>query len=136
MKKTILSICITGLMLTSLGLSVNAFGMGELSIKLEAGGYTLTSERGNTLITEFGGNETAGRVIEVDGEGNIVWQKTDLFWPSDVERFTNQQQPPLVEFINPKDGYFHLFGVFCCGILLWFCCLLTLSNFFIIMCYL
>jgi len=60
---------------------------------------------GNTLIAELGAN----RVIEVDTDGNIVWSKTGLYWPTDVERFTNQ--PPSVEFINPREGYFHLFGI-------------------------
>jgi len=60
---------------------------------------------GNTLIAELGAN----RVIEVDTDGNIVWSKTGLYWPTDVERFTNQ--PPSVEFINPREGYFHFSGI-------------------------
>ena len=90
MKKTILSICVTILILMSFGLSVNAFDTDELSIKLEAEGYPLTSERGNTLITEFGsGNQSFSNVTEFDEEGNIVWQKTGLKNPQDAERLPN-----------------------------------------------
>ncbi|MCK4365277.1 MAG: right-handed parallel beta-helix repeat-containing protein [Thermoplasmatales archaeon] len=40
---------------------------------------------GHTLITEF----DPGRVIEVDGSGSIIWQKTGLVWPMDAERLTD-----------------------------------------------
>jgi len=40
---------------------------------------------GNTLITEYLGN----RVIEIDTNGNIVWQKTGLAQPHDAERLEN-----------------------------------------------
>jgi len=60
---------------------------------------------GNTLIVECGGN----RVIEVDSEGNEVWNKTGLNYPVDVERILNQ--PPTLEIINPKKGYFHISGI-------------------------
>ena len=70
-------------MLVPSGLSVNAFDKEELSMELMV--------RGNTLITEFGGNQTinGGRVIEVDNAGNIVWEKTELSMPMDAERLSN-----------------------------------------------
>ena len=60
---------------------------------------------GNTLIVECGGN----RVIEVDSEGNEVWNETGLNYPVDVEMIYNQ--PPSVEIVNPKKGYFHFSGI-------------------------
>ncbi|UCD14650.1 MAG: hypothetical protein JSW60_04310 [Thermoplasmatales archaeon] len=81
MKKIIVVICVIGLMLMALGLSVNAFDKDELSRGLET--------RGNTLITEFGGNQTFGRVIEVDSDGNEVWNKSGLSMPQDAERLSN-----------------------------------------------
>ncbi|UCD14653.1 MAG: PQQ-binding-like beta-propeller repeat protein [Thermoplasmatales archaeon] len=78
MKKIIVVICVIGLILMSLGVSVNAFDKNELS-KVE----------GNTLITEFGGNQTISRVIEVDTDGNEVWNKSGLNVPQDAERLSN-----------------------------------------------
>jgi len=40
---------------------------------------------GNTLITDHLGS----RVIEVDSDGTIVWQKTGLDEPFDAERLAN-----------------------------------------------
>ncbi len=81
MKKIIVSICVIGLMLVSLGISVNAFNKEELFMELD---------RGNTLITEFGLNESrANRVIEVDSAGSIVWEKAGLNLPQDAERLSN-----------------------------------------------
>jgi len=83
MKKIIVSICVIGLMMMSLGISANDFDMEELPMELMV--------RGNTLITEFGGNQTRqdGRVIEVDSDGNIVWEITGLSMPMDAERLSN-----------------------------------------------
>ena len=68
-------------MLVSFGISVNAFNKGELFMELD---------RGNTLITEFGLNETrTNRVIEVDSAGSIVWEKAGLNLPQDAERLSN-----------------------------------------------
>jgi len=80
-NKIIVSICVISLMLVSLGISVNAFDKEELFIKLD---------RGNTLITEFGLNESRiNRVIEVDSAGSIVWEKAGLNMPQDAERLSN-----------------------------------------------
>ena len=82
MKKIIVLICVIGLMMVSSGISANDFDMGELPMELMAGG--------NTLITEFGGNQTRdGRVIEVDSAGSIVWEKAGLNMPQDAERLSN-----------------------------------------------
>ena len=82
MKKIIVSICVIGLMLVSSGVSVNAFDKGELFMELET--------EGNTLITEFGLNETRiNRVIEINSAGSIVWQKAGLSEPMDAERLSN-----------------------------------------------
>ncbi len=83
MKKIIVLICVIGLMMVSSGMSVNDFDMGELPMELMI--------RGNTLITEFGGNQTiqGDRVIEVDDAGNIVWEITGLNMPQDAERLSN-----------------------------------------------
>ncbi|EMR75678.1 PQQ-like domain-containing protein, partial [Thermoplasmatales archaeon SCGC AB-540-F20] len=72
-----------GLMMVSLGISANDFDMEELPMELMVGG--------NTLITEFGGNQTRqdGRVIEVDSAGSIVWEKAGLNMPMDAERLSN-----------------------------------------------
>ncbi len=59
---------------------------------------------GNILIAEAGANRT----IEVDNTGSNVWVKSGLYYPVDIERFPNQ--PPSVEIINPKEGYFHFSG--------------------------
>ena len=69
--------------MVSLGISANDFDMEELPMELMVGG--------NTLITEFGGNQTRqdGRVIEVDSAGSIVWEKAGLNMPMDAERLSN-----------------------------------------------
>jgi hypothetical protein len=68
---------------------------------------------GNTLIVEtgkFGPN----RVVEINPDGEIIWLIDDLQYPVDVERLTFQPQPPQppsIEIINPKEGYFHFGGM-------------------------
>lgn len=83
MKKIIVSICVIGLMLISSGAFANAFDKRELSMESMA--------EGNTLIVEFGGNKTfnGDRVIEVDYDGNIVWEYGGMDKPQDVERLPN-----------------------------------------------
>lgn len=83
MNKKIVSIYFIGLMLISSGVYVNAFDKEELSTGLMADD--------NTIIVEFGGNETfsGDRVIEVDMDGNIVWEYGGIDKPHDVERLPN-----------------------------------------------
>lgn len=59
---------------------------------------------GNILISEYNGS----RIIEVNSSGIVVWEKTNLSGPIDVESWN---QPPSVEIINPKVGYLHISGI-------------------------
>ncbi|KYK30504.1 MAG: hypothetical protein AYK22_03695 [Thermoplasmatales archaeon SG8-52-3] len=60
---------------------------------------------GRTVIAECG----ADRVIIVNEAGNIVWVLSGLNYPCDVE-ILPVRQPPKVEIVTPKQGYFHLRG--------------------------
>lgn len=82
MKKIIVITCVIGLMLMPAVLSVNVFNKSEISMGPTEDSY-------NTLITEFGANQSFSRVIEVDIDGNIVWEKTGLVAPHDAERLPN-----------------------------------------------
>ncbi len=76
-KKIFVLMCVTGLLLMSSRMSMSTYDKGELLIE--------SLVEGNTLIAEYGNNQT----IEVDTIGNIVWQKTDLFFAQDAERLSN-----------------------------------------------
>jgi hypothetical protein len=77
MKKIIVILCVICLMSISSGLSVNIPNKLGLQKELDIDG--------NILITEARGN----RVIEVDSNGNIIWQITGLNYPLDAERLYN-----------------------------------------------
>jgi len=72
-----------GLILICSGAYVNAVEKEILS--------TQTMEDDNTLIVEFGGNESlsGNRAIEVDRDGNIVWEFGDIEKPHDIELLPN-----------------------------------------------
>jgi len=82
MKKIIMIICVIGFMIIPSVLSVNITYNTKISM-------VPTEDSYNTLITEFGANDSFSRVIEVDMDGNIVWQKKGLVAPHDAERLPN-----------------------------------------------
>jgi Fe-S cluster biogenesis protein NfuA len=63
---------------------------------------------GNTLITDGG----TTRVIEVEADGDIVWECSLGNEPTDAERINDgsPNMPPIVEIINPTEGYYHFRG--------------------------
>ena len=63
-------------------------------------------ENGNTLIADL------SRVIEVDPDGDIVWEATGFEWAVDVERiYKTTNYKPGIDFENPEKGYYHLSGI-------------------------
>ncbi len=77
MKKKLVLICVTGLILMTFGSSLSAFHTED--------SFEAFADEGNTLIAEYENNRT----IEIDSDGNIVWQKTGLQIPQDAERLSN-----------------------------------------------
>lgn len=65
-------------------------------------------DNGNTLLTDNGEK----RVIEIDSDGNVVWEYDTLDNPTDAEIISYKplNERPVVEIMNPKEGYFHLSG--------------------------
>ena len=81
MMKISLIICLLSLMVPSV-LPVNESYKTEIPIISSSNDF-------NLLITEFGANDSFSRVIEVDINGIIVWEKTGLVAPMDAERLPN-----------------------------------------------
>jgi len=84
MDKKIASILLIGLILIVSGTFVKAFNRKEFST-------VLLLDEDNTIIVEFGGNTSfnGDRVIEVNMDGNIVWEFGNISQPHDVERLPN-----------------------------------------------
>jgi len=81
MKKIIITICVIALMLIPSVLSDNVVHRTKISIE--------SDDECTTLITQFGLNDSTSCVIEVDMEGNIIWEKCGLRNPHDAERLPN-----------------------------------------------
>jgi len=81
MKKIIITICVIALMLIPSVLSDNVAHRTKLTIE--------SDEECTTLITQFGLNDSTSSVIEVDMDGNIIWEKSGLHNPHDAERLPN-----------------------------------------------
>ena len=83
MKKKFLAILVC--MLVAIGSAFNVVTSTGVSEKRLFNQSINSKQEGNTLITELGNN----RVIEVNSNGTIVWQKTGLNTPVDAERLPN-----------------------------------------------
>ena len=77
MKKKLVLIFVIGFMLIAFKPSLSAINTEDLFEELLV--------EGNTLISEYGNNRT----VEIDIDGNIIWQKTGLLIPQDAERLAN-----------------------------------------------
>jgi len=84
---------LSGLGVAALNSDIEKFDSETIDYKKRYSTHTVLgeygSEQNNTLITEHGSNRTAGRIIEVDSAGNIIWEKTGLSEPMDAERLSN-----------------------------------------------
>jgi len=83
MKNKILAIFICMLVAICSAFTIAASTSVEKSIIV--GQINCSKQGGNTLITDIYWN----RIIEVDSDGFVVWQKTGLEWPFDAERLAN-----------------------------------------------
>jgi len=80
--KKILLILVVGIFVIGGFAEVIASDLNKTYSNVQKNSYI---SRGNTLITEYLGN----RIIEIDNDGNIVWQKTGLGQPAEAERLEN-----------------------------------------------
>lgn len=83
MKNKIVSILVC--ILAVIGCSFTIVASTNLEKQISVTQFNNDKQVGNTLVTDF----YISRVVEVNIDGSIVWQKTDLNEPIDAERLTN-----------------------------------------------